>query len=159
DINGNSITQFACGAGTDVTNQSACGNFHVPDDYSIGISGRPFAKLLLAFDVQRIRYSQLNDGYITVFAYNPASATDRVVSGGSSDDGTLPRVGAEFNIVATSSTDVNLRAGYYHEPAHGTKVALYSDVSPQDRKPDSGTPKETVPFSEAYRTTFDGGKG
>src|SRR5207249_841279 len=82
----------------------------------------------------------------------------RAIANGSSDDGTLPRVGAEFTIVSTSSTELSLRAGYFREPAHGTRLQLFLDENPRDRKPDTNVPANAPPFSQAYDTVFDGGR-
>jgi long-subunit fatty acid transport protein len=159
DNPGAALASFSCGhddPNIPGSGASACGSFRVPDDYSIGISGRPFPRLLLAFDVQRIRYSQLNDGFVPIFVYNPNSTTNRAIASATSDDGTLPRIGAEFALASTSTAELSLRAGYFHEPAHGTKALLYPDLN-KDRKPDNGTPIDAPPFSQAYAATFDGG--
>ncbi len=160
------VVNFRCGDGTTLGN-SACGSVRLPDDYSIGISGNVFPGLLLAFELQRVKYSQLNDGYVPLFAYcvkPPTSGscplTDRMISQGSNDDGTVPRVGAEYTLTVARGTDINVRAGWYREPAHGMKLTLYPDKD-GDRRPDPGSAPITSsvpPFSEAYQTSFNGGQ-
>lgn len=158
---GQTLANFSCGVddpNIPGSGASACGTFRVPDDWSLGISGRVFARLLLAVDVQRIRYSQLNDGYVPIFAYRygPDNAS-RAIGEGTSDDGTIPRIGAEYTLVAKAGSELALRGGWYREPPHGTKVPLFADDN-RDRIPDSNTPVDAPPISQAYATTFDGGK-
>jgi len=155
------VADFACGR-DDTVNQvsgsSACGTFHVPDDFSIGISGNVFTQdLLIALEVQRVRYSQLNDGFVPLFAY--VVGGQRYVSSGESDDGTLYRAGAEYTFTL-GTTILNLRAGYYREPAHGMKIQLYPDAD-RDRRPDPGSTAANLtspPYTDAFATSFDGGK-
>ncbi len=158
---GATLANFSCGVddpNIPGSGASACGTFRVPDDWSLGISGRVVPRLLIAADIQRIRYSQLNDGYVPIFAYRYGPGNvNRAISAGSSDDGTLPRVGAEFTLLAKAGSEVALRAGWYHEPAHGTKVLLYADAN-RDRIPDTNVPVNAAPISQAYQTTFDGGR-
>jgi long-subunit fatty acid transport protein len=158
---GQTLANFSCGVddpNLPGSGASACGAFHVPDDWSLGISGRVFARLLLAVDVQRIRYSQLNDGYVPIFAYRYGdNNANRAISQGTSDDGTLLRVGAEYTLVAKAGAELALRGGWYREPAHGTKVQLFEDEN-RDRIPDSNTPANAPPITQAYATTFDGGQ-
>lgn len=158
---------FACGS-ADALSASACGTFHVPDDWSVGAAILPAPHLTVAVELQRIRYSQLNDGFVPVFAYYgcppgapagcPDTAKVRTITHGSSDDGTVPRIGAEYTAEFRSGQQLSLRAGWYREPAHGTKVALYPDAN-ADRKPDGGAPVTIVnpPFSAAFATSYDGG--
>jgi hypothetical protein len=143
---------------------SACGEFRVPDDFSIGISGRPHDRLLLSLDVQTIRYSQLNDGYVPLFLYcatrsvSPCPAQDRGISNGEASDATLLRAGVEYALTYSRESEIVVRAGYYREPAHGTRLTLYHDAD-YDRRPDEGASLEITapPYSDAYRRTFDGG--
>jgi hypothetical protein len=157
------LADFECGEDRSPTPvagaaESACGTFRVPDDFSFGISGRPFPALLLAIEVQRIRYSQLNDGYVPIFAYRFGSPVQRAISRGRSEDGTVPRVGAEYTVALQAGTELNFRAGYFREPSHGTRASLFPDNAPIDRQPDSDTAVDAAPFSQAYDTTFSGGE-
>ncbi|MEO6323822.1 MAG: hypothetical protein ABIT01_09225 [Thermoanaerobaculia bacterium] len=154
---GTSTISFSCGVPDPrvvASGTSACGSFKVPDDFSIGISGMVLPNLLVAVEVQRILYSQLNDGYVPLFAYS--AGTTRAISGGSSEDGTIPRIGVEYTAPFGSGTEVNFRVGYFREPAHGTKLQLYPDLN-NDRRADPVSPIEFPPISQAYRTAFDGG--
>ena len=161
---------FSCGVddpGVPGSGASACGSFKVPDDWSIGLSVSPLHQLTVVAEVQRVLYSQFNDGYVPLFTYTacPADAgagcapaqTVRAISKGSSDDGTVPRLGAEYTLELASGTQLSLRGGWYREPAHGTKIAFYPQVN---RQPVSGTPVVLVnpPFSQAFSTSFDGGQ-
>ncbi len=163
---------FACGRedpNAPGSGTSSCGTFKVPDDWSLGLSIAPVGNLTIVAEVQRVMYSQFNDGYVPLFSYTgcPASAGAactadqrvRTVSKGESDDGTVPRVGAEYTFEFSSGTQLSLRAGWYREPAHGTKVALYPDQD-RNRQPDSGSPAKLVnpPFSDAFATSFNGGE-
>lgn len=155
--NGSSPVSFSCGVDDPKvpgSGASACGKFRVPDDWSIGFSGRLTAKLLMAVDIQRIMYSQLNAGFVPLFAYSGGG--QRGLANGSSEDGTLYRIGAEYT-VPFQNGEVNLRAGWFREPAHGTKLALYDDAD-RNRIPDLTKPVDVPPFSQAYKVSFDGGE-
>jgi hypothetical protein len=159
---------FACGGNTSL-DQSACGTFQVPDDFSVGVAILPTTGLTIALEVQRVMYSQLNDGFVPIFAYTgcpagapatcPASSQVRSISQGSSEDGTLPRAGAEYTAEFRSGQQVSFRAGWYREPAHGTRLDLYPDAN-KDRRPDGGSPVDIVnpPLTEAFHTSYDGGE-
>lgn len=159
---------FACG-GSGSLNESACGTFHVPDDISVGVAILPAKGLTIALEAQRVMYSQLNDGFVPIFAYNgcpagapascPASSQVRSISQGSSDDGTIPRAGAEYTTEFKSGQQLSFRAGWYREPAHGTSIDLYPDAN-RDRRPDGESPVNIVnpPLSDAFHTSYDGGK-
>ncbi len=159
---------FSCGVddpNVPGSGASACGTFDVPDDWSVGLSAQPFPNLLVSAEVQRISYSQLQDGFVPIFAYctiqaSPCPAQNRVIPDGRAEDGTVPRVGAEWTLPLKGSLLVALRGGWHLQPAHGMKVDLYSDAD-RDRKPDPGSaPAEIVqpPLTDAFQTTYDGGK-
>jgi hypothetical protein len=157
---------FACG-GSSPLDQSACGTFHVPDDFSVGVAILPTTGLTISLEVQRVMYSQLNDGFVPIFSYSGCSAGTtcstsspvRSIPQGSSDDGTLPRAGAEYTAEFRSGQQDSFRAGWYREPAHGTRLDLYPDTD-VDRKPDVGSPVDIVdpPLSDAFHTSYDGGE-
>ena len=160
--------QFSCGVddpNVPGSGASACGSFDVPDDWSVGVSAQPLPSLLLSAELQRISYAQLQEGFVPIFAYctiqaSPCPAQNRVIPGGRGDDGTVPRVGAEWTLPFKGSLQVALRGGWHLEPAHGMKVDLYPDTD-RDRRPDPGSvPAEIVqpPLTDAFRTTYDGGK-
>ncbi|MDL1951267.1 hypothetical protein FBQ97_15820 [Acidobacteria bacterium ACD] len=162
------IAEFSCGVDDPSipgSGASACGRFKVPDDWAVGVSGMPLANLLLSAELQRVAYSDFDEGFVPLYVYcrvpSPAgcAAADRTVALGSAEDGWLPRVGAEWTFSVGSSADLSLRAGYYREPAHGMTLELYPDVD-RDRRADAGPPVEVSdpPFSDAFRTSFDGGE-
>lgn len=158
---GQVLVDNACGRNDTVTGNSGsryCGTFRVPDDFAIGISGNLFAQnLMLAVEVQRIRYSQLNEGFVGFFVYKPTTQ-ERSVASGSGEDGTVPHVGLEYTF-PTAGVELSLRAGYYREPAHGTRLTLYPDLD-KDGKPDPGSQPSRItdpPVSDAYDVSFDGG--
>ncbi len=161
---------FSCGVddpSVPGSGASACGSFKVPDDWSIGLSISPLHQLTVVAEVQRVLYSQFNDGYVPLFTYTAcpeaagagctAGQAVRAISKGSSDDGTVPRLGAEYTLEFSSGTQLSLRGGWYREPAHGTKISFYPQAN---RQPASGTPVVLVnpPFSQAFATSFDGGQ-
>ena len=164
------IGSFSCEGGSDtVGDPTLCGTFKLPDDYSIGVSIAPTKNLTVAIDLQRIRYSELNESYVAFFAYRgcqdslaPSSCSfgtsTRALAGGESDDATIPRVGAELKVPLARTSDLFIRGGYYREPAHGTRVSLFPDAN-SDRVRDGETPVEirTPVFSEAHRVAYDGG--
>ena len=160
--------QFSCGVddpNVPGSGASACGSFDVPDDWSVGVSAQPLPSLLLSAEVQRISYAQLQEGFVPIFAYctiqaSPCPAQNRVIPGGRGDDGTVPRVGAEWTLPFKGSLQVALRGGWHLEPAHGMKVDLYPDTD-RDRRPDPGSVAAEIlqpPLTDAFRTTYDGGK-
>jgi len=102
----------------------------------------------------------MNDGYVPIFAYRfPFPTNDqRGITTGTSDDGTLPRVGAEFTFPLPAGSEINLRAGYFHEPAHGTRVRLAADTN-ADRLPDSGAEVTAPGFTDAFSISYNGGQG
>lgn len=158
---------FSCGVddpNVPGSGASACGTFDVPDDWSVGLSAQPHPNLLLAAEIQRISYSQLQDGFVPIFAYctieaSPCPAQNRVIPDGRGEDGTVPRAGLEWTLPTTGALQLALRGGWHRQPANGMKVDLYPD-SDRDRVPDTGTiPAEIVqpPLTDAFRTTYDGG--
>ena len=160
--------QFSCGVddpNVPGSGASACGTFDMPDDWSLGVSAQVVPNLLLSAEVQRVAYSQLQEGFVPIFAYctvqaSPCPAQNRVIPDGRGDDGTVPRVGAEWTLPLQGSFQLALRGGWHLEPAHGMKVDLYPDAD-RDRRPDAGSvPAEIVqpPLTDAFRTTYDGGK-
>lgn len=165
--NGSRVS-FSCGAddpNVPGSGASACGTFDIPDDWSVGLSAQLHPNLLLSAEVQRIAYSQLQTGFVPLFAYctvqaSPCPAQNRVIPAGRADDGTVPRVGLEWTLPWKAAVEVALRGGWHRQPANGMKVDLYPDAD-RDRRPDPGSsPVEIVqpPLSDAFRTTYDGGK-
>ncbi|MBI5441776.1 MAG: outer membrane protein transport protein, partial [Deltaproteobacteria bacterium] len=69
---------FSCGVddpNVPGSGESACGSFDVPDDWSVGLSAQLHPNLLLSAEVQRIAYSELQDGFVPIFAYCTSQAS------------------------------------------------------------------------------------
>lgn len=163
---GAQLARFSCGVDDpNIPNSgaSACGEFKIPDDWSVGISAAPIPNLLVSFELQRVRYSQFQEGFVPLFLYCqditvPTCPVDkRAIAQARNADGTLPRFGAEYT-VPMGSTDLSIRAGYYREPAHGMTLDLYPDAD-RNRRADAAPPTivSDPPLSAAYRVSFDGG--
>ena len=169
---GAAATTYSCDGRTGtVKDATQCGSFKLPDDYSVGISVQPVKSLTLAFDVQRILYSQLNDSFVPVFAYtscaedvslqqclSPTGKIRRAITTGASDDATIPRFGAEWGLGLSRTSTLFLRAGYYREPAHETQIGLLEDAN-GDRVPEAPIDLKMLPISDAFREgTNNGGE-
>lgn len=159
---------FSCGVddpNVPGSGASACGTFDVPDDWSLGVSAFLHPSLLVAAEVQRISYGELQEGFVPVYAYCSVQAAScpaqsRVIPGGRGEDGTVPRAGAEWTLPLKGPVQVALRGGWHRQPAHGMLVDLYPDTD-RDRRPDAGAPPAEIvqpPLSDAFRTTYDGGR-
>ena len=165
--NGASVS-FSCGVddpNVPGSGASACGSFDMPDDWSLGLSALVHPNLLLSAEVQRISYSELQEGFVPLFAYctiqaSPCPSQNRVIPDGRSEDGTVPRAGAEWTLPWKGTFQVALRGGWHLQPAHGMLVDLYPDAD-RDRRPDAGSAPEVIPqppLSDAFQTTYDGGE-
>jgi long-subunit fatty acid transport protein len=158
------------------TDTRFCGTFDLPDDFSFGISGMPAKNLILALDVERVMYSQLNDSFVPlqVYAIDPSKTTtcdkagdagcsNRAVVQGETDDVTVIRFGAEYTWIMDSGPALSFRAGYYRDPAHAMKMRLYPDTD-GDRRADGGSNSVSIPnppgfpFDQAFAQNFDGGE-
>jgi len=158
---------FSCGVddpNVPGSGESACGRFDVPDDWSVGLSAFLHPNVLLTAELQRVAYSELQEGFVPLFAYctvqaSPCPAESRVIPDGRGEDATVPRVGAEWSLPLRGALQVAVRGGWHREPGHGMKVDLYPDAD-RDRQPDAGAaPAEILqpPLTDAFRTTYDGG--
>lgn len=150
---------LSCGKPNDVGFQG-CGTMKSPDDFAIGASGG-VGDLTGAVELQRIFYSQLNDGFVHIYRYfeSNESGTSYAVPVGSSKDATVLRVGLEYGLAVGGSDLLFLRAGYFHETAHGTTLALKKDDVEPLGVPDDGTDKDfrTLPVDQVLKGVFDGG--
>ena len=160
--------RFSCGVddpNVPGSGASACGSFDVPDDWSVGLSAQLHPNLLVTAEMQTIAYSELQEGFVPLFAYctiqaSPCPTQNRVIPDARAEDGSVPRVGAEWLLPWKSSFQIALRGGWHRQPAHGMKVELYPDAD-RDRRPDEGSsPAEILqpPLTDAFRTTYDGGQ-
>lgn len=137
-----------------------CGAMKSPDDFALGVSGG-VGDLTGSVEFQRILYSQLNDGFVHLYRYFESNdqGTTYAVPVGSSKDASVSRVGLEYAIPLGGSDLLFLRAGYYHETAHGTTLALKKDDLPPLGVPDDGSDKvfRTLPVDQVLRGVYDGG--
>jgi len=95
--------------------------FRVPDAFGAGISYRATDALTLAIDYQRVMYSQLTDGFVSVFPdlnVIPATPVAPVAkSGYVADDSNEIHVGIEY--VFTGMTNpLAVRLGAWNDPDH-----------------------------------------
>ncbi len=152
---------LACGKPNDVGFQG-CGTMKSPDDLAFGVSGG-IGDLTGSVELQRIYYSQLNDGFVHLYRYfeSNESGTSYAVPVGSSKDATVIRVGLEYGLGLGGGNLLFLRAGYFHETAHGTTLALKKDDLEPIGVPDDGTDKTftTLPVDQVLKGVYDGGTG
>lgn len=140
--------------------RSACGRFKVPDDFSLGASIWPLQRLAVSLEMQRVLYSQLNDAFVPAFSWIGLDQTGNeveAVARGESDDVWIPRIGAEYTWIVKRNFNISFRAGYYHTPAHATRIVLFPDAN-SDRLPDSAVPVNAQPYSRALEIAFEGGE-
>lgn len=101
-------------------------SFQVPSSYGGGVSFKPNEVFLIAFDIQRVLYSQLSDEFHHFF--------DLAGYGQTISDTTEYHVGIEYFLVDVA-VPLALRAGYWFEPYHALKNTfldtqiLYRDES------------------------------
>jgi long-subunit fatty acid transport protein len=108
--------------------------FKVPDSFGFGVSYRFSESFAVNFDIDRILYSQLNDGYYNAF-FSPIVGPDSKLfnqrdfekSSLEVDDGTEYRLGGEY-LTAIGSYPFAIRAGYWREPFHSIN-ATQDDAS------------------------------
>lgn len=150
---------LACGEPNDVGFRG-CGTMKSPDDLAFGVSGG-VGELTGSVELQRVYYSQLNDGFVNLYRYfeSNEAGTSYAVPVGSSKDATVLRAGLEYGFAIGGSDRLFLRAGYFHESAHGTTLALKKDDLEPIGVPDDGTDKEftTLPVDEVLEGVYDGG--
>lgn len=150
---------LSCGEPNDV-GFLGCGTMKSPDDFAFGLSGG-VGDLTGAVEFQRILYSQLNDGFVHLYRYFESNddGTSWAVPVGSSEDASVYRVGLEYALSLGGNDLLFLRAGYYHETAHGTTLALKKDDLAPLGVPDDGSDKvfKTLPVDQVLRGVYDGG--
>jgi len=150
---------LACGKPNDVGFRG-CGTMKSPDDFAFGVSGG-VGDLTAAVELQRVLYSQLNDGFVHLYRYFESNdeGTSWAVPVGSSKDATVIRLGLEYAVPLGGSDLLYLRAGYFHETAHGTTLSLKKDDLPPYGVPDDGTDKvfRTLPVDQVLKGVYDGG--
>lgn len=95
--------------------------FHVPDVYGLGFAFRPSDAFRLAFDYDRVLYSQLTDGFVDIFdlaTLSPAQSRelDRFVI----DDADELHLGMEYALLRHWPV-LTLRAGAWYEQDHSLR--------------------------------------
>jgi len=95
--------------------------FHVPDVYGVGMAFRPSDACRLAFDYDRVRYSQLLDGFVDIFKLSMldediSPELDRFVI----DDADELHLGAEYAFLRHWPV-LTVRAGGWYEPDHSLR--------------------------------------
>lgn len=88
-------------------------SFKVPNVFSAGLAFRPSDAWLLSLDVNRIEYSRLSDGLVTIFDDTPGAQPQPLAF----KDGTEIRFGAEYAFLEMS-TPFFLRGGVWRDPDH-----------------------------------------
>ena len=102
--------------------------FHVPDVYGVGLAYRPIDAFRLAFDYDRVRYSQLLRGFVDIFnlaalpPVNPQfpEPLDPELSRFAIDDTGELHLGAEYAFLRHWPV-LTLRAGGWYEPDHSLR--------------------------------------
>jgi long-subunit fatty acid transport protein len=101
--------------------------FHVPDVYGMGIAFRPKDAFRVAFDYDRIRYSQLTDGFTDIFglATLPDVGEDHVARDPELDhfvidDADELHLGMEYAFLQRWPV-LSLRAGAWYDPDHSLR--------------------------------------
>lgn len=151
---------LSCGVANDL-GFSGCGTMKSPDDFAVGLSGG-VGDLTASVEAQRVLYSQLNDGFVHLYRYfeSNETGTNFAVPVGSSRDATVLRVGLEYGLALGATDRVFLRAGYFHETAHGTRLSLKKDNAAPFGVPDDGTDYvfRTLPVDQVLKGVYDGGE-
>ncbi len=102
--------------------------FHVPDVYGVGFAFRPSDAFRLAFDYDRVRYSELTDGFVDIFGLEtffsgPPQELDRFVQDLKRfeiDDADELHLGMEYAFLRHWPV-LTLRAGAWYEPDHSLR--------------------------------------
>lgn len=95
--------------------------FHVPDVYGVGLAFRPGDAWRFALDYDRVRYSQLTEGFVDIFALDvlsPGEAPE--LDAFRIDDADEIHLGAEYAFLQRWPV-LMLRAGAWYEPDHSLR--------------------------------------
>jgi len=102
----------------------------VPDRWGFGASYHGNHWLFSA-DLERVRYSDLLDGFVTgVNFFTSLPAPDAVLTF-DVDDGTIFRVGGEYAFVNRAQWEFSFRAGYFNQPDNKIALKSVTNVTPQ----------------------------
>lgn len=95
--------------------------FHVPDVYGLGIAFRPRDTFRIALDYDRVRYSQLTDGFTDIFGLAaPPFGQDPELSKFIIDDADEIHLGTEYSFLQSWPV-LSLRAGAWYDPNHNLR--------------------------------------
>jgi long-chain fatty acid transport protein len=93
------------------------GEFKVPDNFGVGVAVRPFEGLMVAFDLNRVTYSDLNGFLQKQIRFHPEESTLYTI-----DDATEFHLGAEYVVTGVSVLPA-FRAGFWRESEHAVTYA------------------------------------
>ena len=93
--------------------------YHVPDVYGVGFMAKhPDVPFRASLDVNRVRYSQIMDGFVNIVAGIAGEPEfEKATPGYSIPDVTEVRLGMEYVVIARS-LPIALRLGAWHDPDH-----------------------------------------
>jgi long-subunit fatty acid transport protein len=100
---------------TGQTTESGTGQFHVPDVFSLGVAARATRVITVSADFTHVRYSQMTDGFLTLFASSPLTAT--VAADYSVKDGNEVHGGVQY-FDPNAKAPIAVRGGIWYDPAH-----------------------------------------
>jgi long-chain fatty acid transport protein len=96
-------------------------SFHVPDVYGLGIAFRPRDTFRLALDYDRVRYSQLTDGFADIFGLAEAPfKKNPELNKFVIDDANEIHLGVEYAFLQSWPV-LSLRAGAWYDPGHNLR--------------------------------------
>lgn len=92
--------------------------FRVPDVYGVGVAFRPRDSLRFACDVDRVRYSQLTDGFVDIFGLTTLfPGSDPELDRFAIDDADEIHLGMEY-VFLRHWPVISVRAGLWYDPDH-----------------------------------------
>jgi long-chain fatty acid transport protein len=94
--------------------------FHVPDVYGLGIGFRPTDALRLALDYDRVRYSQLTQGFVDIFDLEALSREEPELDKFRIDDADEIHFGLEYAFLQRWPV-LTLRGGVWSDPDHSLR--------------------------------------
>ncbi|MBV6414773.1 MAG: outer membrane protein transport protein [Xanthomonadales bacterium] len=101
--------------------------FDLPNVFSVGLAYRPSDNWLFTLDANRVEYSRISDGLVTLFSLTGPPQALAI------EDGTEIRLGGEYAFL-DMDTPLFLRAGVWRDPDHRLS---YQDAVPTTCTPDN----------------------